>query len=58
MLVGSTLTPLMPSDLRLEVVVVHLFIQSHKYLGPNRFVHEDTKGVVGAREFLDLAPSQ
>ncbi len=57
-LVGSTFAPLMTSNLRLEVVIVHIFIQSNKHLGPNRLVHEDAKGIVGACELLDLAVTE
>ena len=63
MLVFGTLTPLMSNNLRLEVVIVHFFIQSDKHLRPNRFVHEDAKGnnrsiiqpSVGTQQRDDLA---
>jgi len=54
MLVSGSVSSLESGDLGLEIVVVHVLIQRSEHLGPHRFVHEETEGVIGTCELLDF----
>ena len=58
MLVVGSGASLVASDLRFEIVVIHLLGQPDQHLSPNRFRHEDSVGVVRTGEFHDLAVGQ
>ena len=48
----------MTGHFRLEVVVVHLFVQTDENLRPYFLFDKDAEGVVRARELLDLAAAK